>query len=440
MRTISLKLWHAVSSSYWFIPTLMALAAVLASEVMLLLDGRLAPDLVGKLPLVYISQPAGAREVLSTIAGSMITVAGVTFSITIVALSLTSEQYGPRLLSNFMRDRGVQITLGTFVATYLYCLLVLRAVQTAEESSFAPNLSLAVGVVLSVLSLGALIYFIHHVATSIQVTTILARVSADLTAAIRKENEEAEIFPESIGVSPDARLVEKELPEAFAEEAAVVEVEKSGYLESIDGEQLMNIAKEQEVIVELFHRPGSFVHRGKPFLRVWPAASLNAALKAALRQPFDISVNGTRTEEVEFLFEALVQVALRALSPNTNDPLTAAGCLDRIEENLALLLSRDIPSPCRYDEDGHLRVKAPSIDRAELISQTLGPIRRYADKNLQIYLKLLETIQRLCAQAKDPTAREELVSEAELLRQQGLEVFAGRDLQRLLHSYETAIP
>ena len=201
----------------------------------------------------------------------------------------------------------------------------------------------------------------------------------------------------------------------------------------------MKMTKEQEVIVELFYRPGSFVRRGDPLLRVWPAGSFDSSLRDALGQTFDIGASGARTQEVKFLFDELVQVALRALSPSMNDPLTAAGCLDHIEESLALLVSRDIPSPYRYDESGHLRIKAPSLDTAGLIADTLGPIRRYADKNLGIYLQLLETIGRLSDKAKDPAIREELTSEAELLRQQGLQVFEGRDLQRLLHTYERTI-
>ncbi len=160
-------------------------------------------DWVDKLGWIYTRGPDGARAVLSTIAGSMITVAGVVFSVTIVALSLASNQFGPRLLRNFMRDRGNQIVLGTFVATYLYCLLVMRTVQGMDGSQFVPHLSVTVAILMAVASLGVLIYFIHHVAVSIQAPELIANVAHELHEAIDR------LFPEELGYAPRKRRTSK---------------------------------------------------------------------------------------------------------------------------------------------------------------------------------------------------------------------------------------
>jgi uncharacterized membrane protein len=136
--------------------------------------------------------PESAMTLLSTIAGSMITIAGVVFSITIVVLTLASSQFGPRLLGNFLRDRANQIVLGTFIATFLYCLLVLRTIHV-EPNGYIPYWGTVLGLLLAVCSVGVLIYFIHHIAVSIQAPHLIASVSAELSSDV------ARLFPEGIG-------------------------------------------------------------------------------------------------------------------------------------------------------------------------------------------------------------------------------------------------
>lgn len=186
-------LWEYLRGTYWAVPSAMAVAAAGLSFGAIQLDEFTTTTVLDRLSWVYTGGPEGARAVLSTIASSMITVAGVTFSITIVALTLASQQFGPRLLRNFLRDPGNQIVLGTFVSTFIYCLLVLRTVRGSDEEEFVPHLAVTLGVGLAMLSLGVLIYFIHHVATSIQAARIIANVAEDLEGAINQ------LFPDSVG-------------------------------------------------------------------------------------------------------------------------------------------------------------------------------------------------------------------------------------------------
>ena len=142
-----------LGASYWFVPSVMALLAVLLAVGMILLDTYEGSQWMDTVPWLYAARPSGARSLLSSIGGSMITVAGTVFSVTIAAVVYASGQYGPRLLTNFMKDRGNQFTLGTFIATYLYCLLILRTHSFGQRErrlqlrpqSLAPRRSCAGG-------------------------------------------------------------------------------------------------------------------------------------------------------------------------------------------------------------------------------------------------------------------------------------------------------
>ncbi|MEX0998785.1 MAG: DUF2254 domain-containing protein [Thermodesulfobacteriota bacterium] len=204
-------LWYNVGSSFWFLPALMVASSIAFSFIMIYVDANIVKvSGIESLGWIYENKPEGARALLSTVAGSMITVAGVVFSITIVALTLASTQYGPRLLGNFMRDKGNQVVLGTFIATFTYCLLILRTIRGGEDSSFIPHLSVTIGVLFAIFSISVLIYFIHHAATSIQASNVISGVSKNLKHTIDLT------FPERIGQGktelPDWWKTPNELP------------------------------------------------------------------------------------------------------------------------------------------------------------------------------------------------------------------------------------
>ena len=213
MKATLLTFWEDVRSSYWFIPSLMALAAVLLSSGAIYLDGVIGAGWMDEVAWLYANKPDGARALLSTISGSMITVAGVTFSITIASVAYATGQFGPRLLTNFMQDRGNQVTLGTFIATFLYCLLVLRTIRGADErtggsaevsgdfvGAFVPHAAILIALVLTLASVGVLIFFIHHVPDSIHISNVIAKIGRELNAKIDS------LFPEMLGQKPPEEL------------------------------------------------------------------------------------------------------------------------------------------------------------------------------------------------------------------------------------------
>ncbi len=244
----------------------MMVAAIILAIALLSLDRVVASEVQRTLDWGYAGGPDGARSLLSTIAGSMITVAGVVFSITIVALTLASSQFGPRLLRNFIRDRGNQAVLGTFIATFIYCLLVLRAVRGNEEGQFVPSISVLVGVVLALISLGVLIYFIHHSAMSIQATQVVAAVTQDLLGTIDR------VFPDKLGNSDVHSGDQPDVLDHFDNGTDVVQItaRNSGYIMAIDTDELLRQAQKADLVIRLMRRPGQFTVEGDLVAKAWP--------------------------------------------------------------------------------------------------------------------------------------------------------------------------
>ena len=299
-------------ANFWFVPTVMVAGAVILSLVTIDLDKARptrigSPRSAGPLP----RGPQGSRAVLSTVAGSMMTITSVTFSITIVALQLASSQFGPRLLRNFMRDRGNQISLGTFIATFAYCLLILRTVNGTEEQRFVPHISVTIGLLMALTSLGVLIYFIHHAAASIQAENVIADVGRDLDQAL------ARIYPECVGVGPQEKAEEQTPPPGFDHESRPSRQIRSDYLQTIDVNGLMDLAREHDLIIGVPHRPGKFLVAAGDLARVWPGDRLDDEVAGAIRRAFYLGPQRTLTQDVEFAIDQLVEIAVRALSPES---------------------------------------------------------------------------------------------------------------------------
>ena len=400
--------WEYLRGTYWAVPSAMSVAAVLLSAGMIQLDQAATPTLLNRLSWVYTGGPEGARAVLSTIAASMITVAGVTFSITIVALTLASQQFGPRLLRNFLRDFGNQVVLGTFVSTFLYCLLVLRTVRGSDAEEFVPHLAVTVGVILAMLSLGVLIFFIHHVATSIQASRIIANVAADLEGAIDR------LFPETIGedcASADDRGASQN-GSAEAHGARAVRAKTTGYVQAIDAERLMNIARAHDLVVWVHARPGSFVRTGGVLLTIASASSTAHPDETSIHPVFIMGSDRTGTQDVTFFIQQLVELAVRALSPGINDPGTARLCIDRLEQALCHLGGRRMPSAERQDGEGRVRVVACPLTFADAVESAFDEIARSGRSSGSVTCRLLEAVGNVGSCVERDADRSALAREA----------------------------
>jgi uncharacterized membrane protein len=409
-------LWESVRTTYWAVPSLMAVTAGGLSVAMIRVDEMLTPKFIGTLSWVYTGGPEGARAVLSTIAGSMITVAGVTFSITIVALTLASQQFGPRLLRNFLRDLGNQIVLGTFVSTFLYCLLVLRTVRGTDDARFVPHVAVTLGVVLAMLSLGVLIFFIHHVSMAIQASEIIANVAADLEGAV------ARLFPEKLGRGPaDLTDAPTALPVDFDRSGHAVTATVSGYVQAVDGDALLSLAGHREMVLRIDAEPGRFVRHGTALITGWPGANVDDALCEAVRGAFIIGSARSPTQDVQFYVEQLVELAVRALSPGINDPGTARMCLDRLGQTLCQMATREMPASRRYDDSGRLRVMARPMAFENLAATAFDEIRRYGRSSVSVTVHLLDVIRDIAGCVTREPDRIALLEHAGLIMQDSRE-------------------
>jgi uncharacterized membrane protein len=418
-------------SGYWFLPALMALGALALAGATVALDHSITLESAPILrTLGGVTGPAGARSLLSTVAGSLITVTGVVFSMTLVGLSLASQQFGPRLVGNFMRDRGNQLALGAFVGTFLYCLMVLRTVRTADTQlgiqAFVPHLSVAVAMALTLISLGVLIYFIHHAAESVQVSYVLARVGRGLTQQILSfpEAEDPAAGERDAGAAGEGESPPSppELPEDFGREAITVRAARAGYVQAIDLTGLVNLARENDAVLRLHHPPGSFLMLDGPFADIYPPEA-GEALTGRIEPYYVLGAVRTPQQDPYFLFDQLLEVALRALSPSMNDPFTAVTCIDRMAEALNLLARRRLPDSAMTDEAGVLRLVVPRPEVGELLEHLFGELRSNAAGDPMVARHLALSLRRMQASS----------SHEELQRA------ADREVRRLLESAVTRL-
>jgi uncharacterized membrane protein len=379
--------WSEVRSSLWFLPALMTLGAVGLAIVTVWLDqhGFGSPEETSW--FILIAGAEGARGVLGTVAGSIITVTGVVFSITIVVLQLASSQFSPRVLRSFTEDRANQLVLGVFIGTFTYALLVLRTVRSefADYSRFVPTLSVNIAVLLAVISMGFLIYFINHIAHSIQAETIIARVTSDALEVVDR------LFPEQVGEG-----AAESAPELYehATGEPLLAASRSGFLQSIDAEQVITFAEKHGVVLKLEQPIGSFIVAGDTLISVTTGA-VDDGTAEELRDAAVIGAERTRYQDVERGLIELTDIAVRALSPGINDPTTALTCVHRLTEIFTVLGLRRWPPRVRKGKNGAVRVLAPRAEFEELLRLAYGPVLLHGRKNPWIIAAIEASLQRL---------------------------------------------
>ncbi|SFJ00187.1 Uncharacterized membrane protein [Sphingomonas sp. NFR04] len=428
MKAALIRLADQLRQSYWFIPALMTFAAVLLAGGMVWLDGQDGSGWMDRFAWLHASRPSGARQLLSAIGGSMITVAGTVFSVTIAAVVYASGEYGPRLLSNFMRDRGNQITLGTFIATFLYCIIVLRTVRSPEESgaaAFVPNLAVLVALLLAICSVGVLIFFIHHVPQRIHINSVIEDIGRRLLREIDRR------FPSFIGdaVTEDATGTDDARPPCG--DACTVPARGTGYVQLIDEDLLMRLSQERDLVCRVRYQPGDFVHAGRPLLELWPSSSCDKDCVRQLQGAFALGAQRTALQDLRFLIDELVEIADRALSPGINDPFTAVTCMDWLGAALTELCRRKLPKPSRRDEAGTVRVIAPPLNFAALLDRSFGALLQHAGTSTIAALHYLQTLGEIAADCDNADRRALLVQWVERMERRAGDVLADHDARRV---------
>ena len=395
-------LWSDLRSSFWFVPSLIFLVSIALALALIELDSGDARPWTEQWPRVFGSGAAGARGMLSTIAGSMMTVVGITFSMTLVTLALASSQYTSRILRNFMADRITQIVLGIFGGIFIYCLIVLRTIRGGDED-YVPSLAVFVGVVLAVGGTAILIFFIHHIASAIQASTIIESVAKETLRSIDIQYPDRRAGEERPDGCPTPRA-------AAAPECGARQVESGhvGYIQTIDVAALMRIADENDAVVYIDRVVGEFVVRGAALASVHSPRPLPEKSIHDLEAAFIVHRFRTIEQDARFGIRQIVDIALRALSPSVNDTTTGVMCVDYLSAILAHLADRTFPARERWHE-GRLRVVTVEQTFEGLLADAFDQILGNARGNFTVLTRILVALRAAGERTSDPQRRRALV-------------------------------
>lgn len=386
--------WMRTRDSLWFLPGTFTVFAAVTAFALTQAELRGAFDVEVLRSWVFGGGVDGARGMLQAIAGGLITVIGVVFSVTIVALQLASSQFTPRVLRNFTSDRGNQLVLSVFIGTFTYTLLVLRTVRSASdgESPFVPRVAVTLAVLLVLVSIGFLIFFINHSARSIQVAAILDRVAARTLGQVHRQ------FPERMGHADDA-VPDPGVP---GREWATVTADAAGYLQVVDGRGLFRLGEGGGMLIAMEPELGDFVLPGQALARVSPPGALDDEVRGRVRQAFVLGSERTPGQDTAFGLVEIADIAVKALSPGINDPTTALQCIDRLSEILLALGTRRAPDPWRT-ERGEVHYLARELAFGRAVSVAFDQVRHYGASNPVVASRLLAALARLAEQV--PPAR-----------------------------------
>ena len=393
MRARLANSWNNIIHGLWFIPSVITAASIALSAFLLYIDSAFLQDSGTTVFWLFGGSASAARTMLSTIAGSLITVISIAFSITIIALQQASSQFTPRILRNFTGDRANQVVLGVYIATFTYALLVMRQVRdpSTDGGAFVPALSISMAILLALTSLGMLIYFIHHISMALQVSMILISIRADVEAQLAK------VFPGPYHPgSPSPAALHELVGQTERDRRGVktvIHAPNAGYLRHIDENRLFEIAGADVHLVWVTARTGSFLQKGSTMVSIWAEDSLPEDQQAYLEGAFILGRQRTMQEDPLFGIRQIVDIAVKALSPGINDPTTAEQCLDALGDILARVVGLTFPPLLRREEGGTLYL----FDRAnylDYVEASFSQIRR-ANSMVHVTVYLFETLIQL---------------------------------------------
>lgn len=365
----------------WVMPTVAVVVAALLATLLV----RVEIDPKGGLGnVLFTGGSDGARGLLQATISSVITVTSLTFSLTVVSLQLASSQFSPRLLRTFLRDRGTQATLSTFLATAVYSILVLRTIRSSGDSrsNFVPSLAVTVAMLLLITSIGVLVYFLNHVTQQIRVDTILRSVDTQSGGVIDH------VYPDAHPGDPGPPR--REPPG----QAVMLLADRSGIVQGIAAGSLTRTARKYGVSVQMVPAVGEVLVHGTPMAWVWPLAPDHplpdvGALTGAVTSSLTLGHERTIAQDVPFGFRQLVDVASRALSPGVNDPTTAVQVIGHLDNLLCRLADRRMGDELHHDDDGRLLVVIRRMTFPEILDLACGQIRRYGAAEPDVDVELL---------------------------------------------------
>lgn len=409
--------WLAIKdrlrNNYWFLPGLMFIMAFALAFLFLAIDRELN-EMEFKTGWLYEGGPDGARSLLSSMAAANLTLAGVVFSMNLVSLTMASQQFGPRLLYNFVRDIGSQFTLGIFTSVFVFCMVVLREVRGEEgmPDAFVPYLSVTTAATLSLVTIAVLIYYVHHVAVHIQAPVVVANVGLELERAIKMEYHN-KLNPDQDRTNYREMLAVRAVPD-FCGDVHPVNSRESGYVQVVDFDRLIILAARYDLIIKLLSRPGQFAIEGTAILHVCPGANCTEKLGRELLDCIVLGRRRTAAQDIEFAIHELCEVAIRAMSPAINDPFTCIGCVDWLAAGMEELFQRDTSPSFLTDDEDHVRVLWHPVTHASAMDAAFDQIRQFGKASPAVMTRLLEAYARIAAHTRTEEERTSVRKHADM--------------------------
>ncbi len=425
-------LWANLRTSFWFIPTLMGVGAIGLAILALKLDA-LMPEQQARRFWLHSGGPEDARNLLSTVFSSMVTMASLVISITMVVLTLAASQLGPRLVGNFMGDLRTQLVFGIFLMTIIYCLLVLRTLNSGLDNHAVPHIAVTLGTALALIDLFALLFFIHILARSIISDTAIRRVDSDLRKAI------SDLLPKEDNGGVERRSADDVLPADFDDRAASLWLTGEGYVQAIQYEQLVDIACRHKAVVRLDFRAGHFVIRNLHKVEIYPGRQAGPDVAAELQGAILVGAERTPIQDLEFAMRHLVEIALRALSPGINDPFTAIAVIDRLGAALADLMLRELQPEVFCDAEGAVRVVGRASSFRGFVDVAFHQIRQAGATHPSVIIHMLSIMAQLAVNVRLSSQRTALREHAAIIAESGRRgAPEAADVADIEHSYRAA--
>ena len=404
-------------TNFWLMPSLEVLASIALFAATLEVDRAVYHGTLRLPAWVEAGSADTAREILLAVAAAIMTVIGINFSVTIVTLTLASTQFGPRMLRNFIRDRGTQLTPGTFVATAVYCVLVLIAIGPAERGVFVPHVSVDVVFLLVLVDLAVLIYFLHHIAIQIQLPFVIASIANDLTRYLRVRKPDIRM---STGASHDNPEDIAALIDTVKSSGAVIPNPKGGYLQAVKYNVLVRKAAAVDAVVYLPYRPGNFLVEGRELAMVWPPEKADRIAGSLKRAQVTGPVR-TLAQDPAFAIDQLVEIAIRALSPAVNDTYTALTCVDWLGNSLCKLARVWTPAQAYHDRNGAVRIICEQVSYENLVQRSFDKIRQASRGMPALLIRELDALTAILEQTTDADHARVLMDQAAMIQRANLE-------------------
>ncbi len=419
-----------LKASLWLVPAFMSAMSIGAAYLLLTLPAR-QPWALALEQYAYAGDADSARDLLAALLSGMISMFTLALSITMVVLSLAAQQLGPRLVRNFMDDRVTQWSLGLFMATVLYLLIVLRTLSGDR----APQLAVTFGTLLSGVCLFVLLYFFDRLARSIVFENVATRVMSQVDDTRRWVAERAE----ANGAAGAAHAELDTIEARFGSEASIVMLRGHGYVQSVSYERLLEIAESSDTVLRVHVAPGAWVVHDSRCVSVVPAHACDDAMNDAIRRAFIIGAERTAESDVEYALQRLVEVALRALSPGINDTFTAITAINNLATAVALVWSGAEPSPMLRDGSGKVRVVRAASDPAALVGSAFDAVRHAGARIPVVASGMLDVLGRLAAQVCDERRRDAVMTQIEAVFESArAHEMIAQDARRVREAYAAA--